>query len=68
MIKTPIPPITNENEGIVKQIEMFVDKILEVKKENPQADTTHWEREIDQLVYRLYDLTEEEIKIVENNK
>jgi type II restriction/modification system DNA methylase subunit YeeA len=60
----PIPPITKENEGIVKQIEMLVDKILEVKKENPQADTSELEREIDNLVYRLYDLTEEEIKII----
>jgi adenine-specific DNA-methyltransferase len=35
------------------------------KRTNPKADTTELEREIDQLAYRLYDLTEEEIKIVE---
>jgi len=29
------------------------------------ADVSAWEREIDQLVYRLYGLTPEEIKIVE---
>jgi hypothetical protein len=34
-------------------------------KQNPSADTTDLENEIDQLVYGLYDLTEEEIKIVE---
>jgi hypothetical protein len=27
--------------------------------------SSHWEREIDQMVYDLYGLTEEQIKIVE---
>ncbi len=31
------------------------------------ADTTAWEREIDQLVYELYGLTEDEIKLVEES-
>jgi len=61
-----IPPITPANEPIVKQIEELVDKILEAKKENHEADTSQWEREIDDLVYKLYSLTTEEIKIVEN--
>ncbi|MGB3840987.1 MAG: hypothetical protein WBL11_00885, partial [Bacteroidales bacterium] len=43
----------------------LVDKILAAKKDNPQADTTAWENEIDQLVYKLYDLTDEEIAIIE---
>jgi hypothetical protein len=64
----PIPSITPSNEPIVKQIELLVDKILEAKKQNPQADTHHWEEEIDELVYRLYDLTEEEIEIIEGGK
>ena len=63
-----IPPITSSNKPIVRQIEELVDKILAVKKQNPQTDTNHWEREIDQLVYELYGLTEEEIKIVEGNQ
>jgi hypothetical protein len=41
------------------------DKILMAKKSNPHSDTSNWEREIDRLVYKLYDLTEEEIKIVD---
>ena len=60
----PIPPITTSNQPIVEQIEALVDKILASKRTNPQSDTRHWEREIDRLVYRLYDLTEEEIKII----
>ena len=43
----------------------LVDKILAAKKENPQADTSAWEKEIDALVYVLYGLTAEEIKMVE---
>ncbi|URA10893.1 Eco57I restriction-modification methylase domain-containing protein [Thermospira aquatica] len=51
----PLPPITPANQSIVKQIEELVDKILVTKKSNSQADTTTWEREIDRLVYKLYD-------------
>jgi hypothetical protein len=43
-----------------------VDKIIAAKKENPKANTIAWEREIDRLVYQLYELTDEEIMIVEN--
>ena len=43
----------------------LVYKILAAKQANPQSDVSAWEREIDQLVYKLYGLTEKEIKIVE---
>lgn len=62
----PIPPITEHNEPLVKQIESLVDKITSIKKDNPQEDTTAYEREIDQLVYKLYELTDEEIEIIES--
>jgi len=51
----------------VKQIETLVDKIITAKKQNPQSDTTELEREIDHLVYQLYDLTPDEIKIIERD-
>jgi type II restriction/modification system DNA methylase subunit YeeA len=47
------------------EIAEIVDKILTLKKANPQADTSRLEREIDRLVYQLYELTDEEIAIVE---
>jgi len=62
-IAIPLP--TSENRYIVNQIESLVDKIISIKKQNPNADTTEYEKQIDQLVYKLYNLTEEEIKIVE---
>jgi adenine-specific DNA-methyltransferase len=45
-----------------------VDRILAAKERDPKADTTALEREIDRLVYELYGLTEDEIKIVEGKQ
>ncbi|MFT5885069.1 MAG: adenine-specific DNA-methyltransferase [Arcticibacterium sp.] len=58
-------PITTPNKIEKSQIESLVNQILSLKKENPSADTSALEAEIDQLVYQLYDLTAEEIAIVE---
>ena len=63
----PIPPITEENQHITTQIEEIVDKILDAKQANPDADTSSLENEIDKLVYELYNLTEDEIAIVEGS-
>ncbi|HOK77485.1 MAG TPA: hypothetical protein PLW35_07160, partial [Verrucomicrobiota bacterium] len=60
--KIPLPPHYQEQQ---QPIIALVDKILAAKRTDPGADTSAWEREIDQLVYRLYGLTPEEIKIVE---
>jgi adenine-specific DNA-methyltransferase len=40
----------------------------QAKRAYPQADTSKLEREIDHLLYQLYELTKEEIKIVEGKK
>lgn len=58
-------PIATGNESVRVKITKHVNTILSQKKENPQADTTDLEKQIDQLVYELYGLTEEEIRIVE---
>ena len=60
-----VPPITNENQHIATQIEDFVDQILDAKQADPDADTSSLENKIDKLVYELYNLTEDEIAIVE---
>jgi hypothetical protein len=46
-------------------LEKLVEKILTAKKANPSADVSVLESEINQLVYKLYGLTGEEIRIVE---
>lgn len=38
------------------------------KQRDPGADMRALEREIDQLIYKLYDLTPEEIAIVEGSQ
>jgi adenine-specific DNA-methyltransferase len=61
LLNIPLPK-TDVNQ---KPIISLVNQILETKKENPQTDTSEWEDAIDQLVYQLYGLTDEEIAVVE---
>ncbi len=56
----PIPKVSIESQQPFIDL---VDIILAKKPKN--EDTSQEEREIDRLVYQLYDLTDEEIKIVE---
>ncbi|MBD2394127.1 Eco57I restriction-modification methylase domain-containing protein [Cyanobacterium aponinum FACHB-4101] len=58
----PIKKISDKEEKPFMEI---VKEILEKKKENPEADTEKLERKIDEMVYKLYGLTAEEIAIVE---
>lgn len=58
----PIPKATIEQQQSIIE---FVDKILAIKRQNPSADVTSFEKEIDKSVYKLYKLTDNEIKIVE---
>lgn len=58
-------PLPNIADGDKIKIETLVQSILSLKKENINADTVALETEIDQLVYALYGLSEEEIKIIE---
>ena len=58
----PIPLVDSvKQEPVIK----CVDQILLLKKSDPSADTSVLEAEIDRLVYQLYGLTEEEVRIVE---
>ncbi|MCC5814210.1 MAG: Eco57I restriction-modification methylase domain-containing protein [Leptospira sp.] len=60
-------PIKLANDKIQNKIESLVDNILSTKKQNPSTDTSDLEAQIDQLVYQLYELTPEEIAIVEES-
>jgi type I restriction-modification system DNA methylase subunit len=55
-------PVTTKPEAI----ETFVNKILLTKSKDSKADVSKLEHQIDQLVYQLYDLTPEEINIIES--
>ncbi|MGL4377305.1 MAG: TaqI-like C-terminal specificity domain-containing protein, partial [Microcoleaceae cyanobacterium] len=60
-----IPIIIDINPRDLKYIKLLVEQILTAKKSDTKADTIALEKEIDKMVYQLYELTEEEIKIVE---
>ena len=63
----PIPEVSEDNKVIVLKVEDLVNEILSLKQKNLKAEIKKIEDEIDQLVYQLYGLTDEEIKIVEDN-
>ncbi len=65
MKQFPVPTITEENRYIVHDLETRVGSILATKRRCPDEDTTVLENEIDDIVYSLYELTSEEIAIVE---
>ncbi|QIC81439.1 class I SAM-dependent DNA methyltransferase [Helicobacter pylori] len=62
----PIPQITKSNKPKADKIIALVDKIL--KEKDPKANTQRSEKEIDALVYQLYNLTDEEIKTIEDGQ
>ena len=60
-------PIPIASPVVQHSIESLIDGILEKICENTQMDSSNLENEIDSLVYSLYGLSEDEIKIVESN-
>ena len=60
--KIPIPLATKEQQQPIVEL---VEEILSAKREDPGADTSSQEREIDALVYALYGVTAAEIALVE---
>ncbi|MCQ2785295.1 class I SAM-dependent DNA methyltransferase, partial [Helicobacter pylori] len=66
--RLPISKITEKNQELADKIIALVDKILQSKEEDPKANTQGLEKEIDALVYQLYNLTHEEIKTIEDGQ
>ncbi len=66
--KIPIPKITPQNQKLADKITDGAEAILEAKEKDPKANTQKLEKEIDALVYQLYNLTDEEIKIIEDGQ
>lgn len=58
-------PIIKATESQQTKIAEIVDEIIEAKKQDATTDTSKLECKIDELVYQLYGLTDEEIRIVE---
>ncbi len=60
-------PVPIGNGADQEEISALVEKVLLSKRQDPMADTTALEAQINKLVYTLYGLTDEEIKIVEED-
>ncbi len=66
--RLPIPKITPKNQKLAHKITDGAKQILALKEKDPKANTQKLEKEIDALVYQLYNLTDEEIKIIEDGQ
>ncbi|GAA8498733.1 class I SAM-dependent DNA methyltransferase [Helicobacter pylori] len=66
--KIPIPQITEKNQELADKITDGAKQILALKEKDPKANTQELEKEIDALVYQLYNLTDEEIKTIEDGQ
>ncbi|NHB48242.1 class I SAM-dependent DNA methyltransferase [Helicobacter pylori] len=66
--KIPIPQITTKNQELAHKITDGAKQILALKEKDPKANTQELEKEIDALVYQLYNLTDEEIKTIEDGQ
>ncbi len=66
--RLPIPKITTKNQELARKITDYAEQILKSKEKDPKANTQKLEKEIDALVYQLYNLTDEEVKIIENGQ
>ncbi len=64
----PIPQITTKNQELADKITDCAERILKSKEKDPKANTQELEKEIDALVYQLYNLTDEEIKTIEDGQ
>ncbi|EAK3553292.1 class I SAM-dependent DNA methyltransferase [Campylobacter coli] len=66
--RLPIPKINSKNEKLANELINLVDEILKAKEQDKNANTQELENKINSLVYKLYNLTEDEIKIIENKE
>ena len=65
LLNIPIVEQNSTNQCLVDEIISLVDKILALKAENSSAETSQLEKDIDNLIYKLYNLTPKEIKIIQ---
>lgn len=63
--KFPIPKINSKNEKLANELISLVNEILKAKEQDKKANTKTQEDKINSIVYKLYNLNEEEIKIIE---
>ncbi|EAL4730438.1 class I SAM-dependent DNA methyltransferase [Campylobacter jejuni] len=65
LLNIPIVTINSKNQKIADEFINLVDEILKAKEQDKNANTQELENKINSLTYKLYNLTEDEIKIIE---
>ncbi|EAI1029907.1 class I SAM-dependent DNA methyltransferase [Campylobacter coli] len=68
LLNIPIVDTNSKNKKLADELINLVDGILKAKEQNKNANTQELENKINSLVYKLYNLTEDEIKIIENKE
>ncbi|EDO9285660.1 class I SAM-dependent DNA methyltransferase [Campylobacter coli] len=62
LLNIPIVDTNSKNKKLADELINLVDEILKVKEQDKNANTQELENKINSLTYKLYNLTEEEIK------
>ncbi|EAH4540422.1 Eco57I restriction-modification methylase domain-containing protein [Campylobacter jejuni] len=65
LLNIPIVTINSKNQKIADELINLVDEILKAKEQDKNANTSPLEEKINNMVYKIYNLTEEEIKTIE---
>ncbi|HED8351289.1 TPA: Eco57I restriction-modification methylase domain-containing protein [Campylobacter coli] len=68
LLNIPIVDTNSKNKKLADELINLVDEILKAKEQDKNANTQELENKINSIVYKLYNLTEEEIKIIENKE
>ncbi|EDO9576680.1 class I SAM-dependent DNA methyltransferase [Campylobacter coli] len=68
LLNIPIVDTNSKNKKLAHELINLVDEILKAKEQDKNVNTQELENKINSLVYKLYNLTEEEIKIIENKE
>ncbi|EAJ5754708.1 Eco57I restriction-modification methylase domain-containing protein [Campylobacter coli] len=65
LLNIPIVDTNSKNKKLADELINLVDEILKAKEQDKNANTSPLEEKINNMVYKIYNLTEEEIKIIE---
>ncbi|EID8668345.1 Eco57I restriction-modification methylase domain-containing protein, partial [Campylobacter jejuni] len=68
LLNIPIVDTNSKNKKLAHELINLVDEILKAKEQDKNVNTQELENKINSLVYKLYNLNEEEIKIIKNKE
>ena len=66
--RIPVHKLIIEDGSVVKSLENIVSDIIRNKRDDPDYNSDSEERKIDQIVYKLYNLSSKDIEVIENSR